>query len=214
MRTASGLFIECGYDSVRIADIAEKAGISQGLLYGYFQDKEDLLLAIVLNGIDEIGSALPFQAPAEGKAEAQLVSFIDMLLAAIYKNPRRLQMPFLGSRFPGQISEAVNELFEKMKQHTHALIALAQEEGKLAEDEPDVLSFLLLSTLQGIAFGLAKFGARDGVPSPTKEQVFRASKKTMVRALQRECSTRVETGTTEYPERMRASKSTSRRFHR
>lgn len=41
------LFSERGIDGVRISDIAEKAGVAQGLLYRYFPGKEALLSAIV-----------------------------------------------------------------------------------------------------------------------------------------------------------------------
>ena len=41
------LFSERGIESVRISDIAEKAGVAQGLLYHYFPGKEALLGAIV-----------------------------------------------------------------------------------------------------------------------------------------------------------------------
>jgi AcrR family transcriptional regulator len=40
------LFSEHGMDSVRISDIAEKAGVAQGLLYHYFPGKQALLSAI------------------------------------------------------------------------------------------------------------------------------------------------------------------------
>lgn len=41
------LFSERGIDAVRISDIAEKAGVAQGLLYHYFPGKEALLSAII-----------------------------------------------------------------------------------------------------------------------------------------------------------------------
>ena len=40
------LFSERGIDAVRISDIAEKAGVAQGLLYHYFSGKPALLSAI------------------------------------------------------------------------------------------------------------------------------------------------------------------------
>ena len=40
------LFSERGIDAVRISDIAEKAGVAQGLLYHYFSGKEALMQAI------------------------------------------------------------------------------------------------------------------------------------------------------------------------
>lgn len=41
------LFAERGIDAVPVSEIAQAAGVSQGLLYHYFQSKDDLLLAII-----------------------------------------------------------------------------------------------------------------------------------------------------------------------
>ena len=45
--TARHLFAEKGVENTTIKDIAEAAGVAQGLLYHYFDSKEELLWAIV-----------------------------------------------------------------------------------------------------------------------------------------------------------------------
>lgn len=45
--TARRLFAEKGVENTTIKDIAEAAGVAQGLLYHYFRSKEELLWAIV-----------------------------------------------------------------------------------------------------------------------------------------------------------------------
>ena len=52
MATALDLFANQGYNMTTISHIAEKAGISKGLLYNYFTSKEDLLKAI-MTGLTE-----------------------------------------------------------------------------------------------------------------------------------------------------------------
>lgn len=53
---ASGLelFSREGYGHVSIASLAKHAGISKGLMYNYFQGKEELLRAIIEHGTEEI----------------------------------------------------------------------------------------------------------------------------------------------------------------
>jgi AcrR family transcriptional regulator len=41
---ATGLFLERGFDDVRVAEIAEAAGVSEKTVYNYFDTKESLLL--------------------------------------------------------------------------------------------------------------------------------------------------------------------------
>lgn len=47
------LFGERGYYIVTIKDIAKEAGISTGLIYQYFQNKEDVLLLTLLQHLDQ-----------------------------------------------------------------------------------------------------------------------------------------------------------------
>ncbi len=53
METAIELFANEGYYPTSISKIADKAGISKGLLYNYFESKEKLLMEILQSGIDE-----------------------------------------------------------------------------------------------------------------------------------------------------------------
>ena len=54
MDTALNLFAAEGYSNCSISMLAQKAGISKGLMYNYFKSKEELLTAIIENGLDEI----------------------------------------------------------------------------------------------------------------------------------------------------------------
>lgn len=47
IETALALFAEKGTENTTIKDIAEAAGVAQGLLYHYYRSKDDLLWAIV-----------------------------------------------------------------------------------------------------------------------------------------------------------------------
>lgn len=54
MEVALQLFANEGYHTTSISEIAKKAGISKGLMYNYFESKEELLKAIVLHGIESL----------------------------------------------------------------------------------------------------------------------------------------------------------------
>lgn len=51
---AMQLFREAGYDAVRTEDIAATAEVSVGTLYNYFENKGDLLLALVTLEVEEV----------------------------------------------------------------------------------------------------------------------------------------------------------------
>ncbi len=54
MDAALKLFAHEGYNHCTIAMLASHAGISKGLMYNYFNNKEELLSAIIKEGLEEI----------------------------------------------------------------------------------------------------------------------------------------------------------------
>ena len=55
LAAALELFVEKGYAGTRLDDVAQRAGVSKGTLYLYFENKEDLFKAVVRES--EIGRA-------------------------------------------------------------------------------------------------------------------------------------------------------------
>lgn len=54
MKTALDLFAKEGYGHVTIAMLADNAGISRGLMYNYFESKDQLLKELLNNAIEYI----------------------------------------------------------------------------------------------------------------------------------------------------------------
>jgi AcrR family transcriptional regulator len=65
LAAALDLFVERGFASTRLEDVAKRAGVSKGTLYLYFENKEDLFKAVVRNSI----------VPAIGEAEVSIAGF-------------------------------------------------------------------------------------------------------------------------------------------
>lgn len=58
MDTALELFATEGFSKCSISMLAQHAGISKGLMYNYFKSKEELLVAVIENGLNEIMNLL------------------------------------------------------------------------------------------------------------------------------------------------------------
>lgn len=54
MNVALELFANNGFHSTSISNIARQAEISKGLIYNYFENKEDLLIKIMNRGLEEL----------------------------------------------------------------------------------------------------------------------------------------------------------------
>ncbi len=65
LAAAMDLFVERGFASTRLEDVARRAGVSKGTLYLYFANKEELFKAVVRDSI----------VPVIGEAEASVAGF-------------------------------------------------------------------------------------------------------------------------------------------
>lgn len=54
MSSALEVFAENGYLSSSISKVAQRAGISKGLIYNYFKSKDDLVVKIIVKGLDSL----------------------------------------------------------------------------------------------------------------------------------------------------------------
>jgi AcrR family transcriptional regulator len=79
MQVALELFANEGYHSTSISKIANKAGISKGLMYNYFEGKEDLLRQIAIEGINEVFES--FDPNKEGFLTKK--EFIDFIKSSV-----------------------------------------------------------------------------------------------------------------------------------
>jgi len=74
LETALSLFADEGYAHVSINEIAKKAGIAKGLLYSYFESKEDLLREVIKYGMERSFGAFDMSQPW---TKERIISFID-----------------------------------------------------------------------------------------------------------------------------------------
>jgi AcrR family transcriptional regulator len=75
---AFSVFGEIGYEATLMKDIADKAGISSGTIYTYFDDKKDLFRATVQVGWDRFLAQMRALAESSEPAEMRLGKFIEV----------------------------------------------------------------------------------------------------------------------------------------
>jgi len=86
MDAAMDLFANEGYHPSSISKIAKKAGISKGLLYNYFDSKEDLLVQIMTAGLKKMLSVFdPNNDGVLSEEEMVLIVILKRLLHSYIK---------------------------------------------------------------------------------------------------------------------------------
>lgn len=84
LEVASEIFRENGFEATSMSQIAALAGGSKGTLYNYFPSKEDLLLAVLLNGAQEFTEQVLTKLDAEGDIRDELQRFLPPMLRKLY----------------------------------------------------------------------------------------------------------------------------------
>jgi len=94
MNSAIELFAEKGFDSTSINMIAQRASISKGLIYNYFESKEELIKEIIHEGFDKF--LTEFDTNKDGVlTDEEFIHFIDKTFEVIQNNIRFWKLYFM-----------------------------------------------------------------------------------------------------------------------
>jgi AcrR family transcriptional regulator len=116
LQTSLELFADKGYDNTSISQIAKKAGISKGLLYNYFESKEEVVITILNKGIDEVLKI--FDPNHDGVLDPEELEFLIKENFRILKKKRSFwrlyyQVALQGSVFK-YVSQKIDELYRPL----------------------------------------------------------------------------------------------------
>lgn len=134
LAAAAELFKAQGYEAVKIEAIATSAQVSIGTIYNYYQNKGDLLLAIVTAEVDEVlvqGAGVVANPPLHvGDALDTLTGvYIDDVLISLNKEMWRLAMSISILQPLSPLGVSYIEIDEALMSQTCALVVRLQELG-------------------------------------------------------------------------------------
>ena len=151
---AAGLVGERGVAETSLDDVIEAAGASKSQLYHYFEDREELLRAVVSHNCDGVLAA---QAPHLGALDSwtAIRAWMDSLVELQVKRRARGGCP-VGS-LVGQLAESdeqgrrvLADSFERWEREIREGLRSMKARGKLARRaDPDELATATLAAIQG-----------------------------------------------------------------
>lgn len=146
MDTALELFATLGYHSTSISRIATGAGISKGLIYNYFNSKDELLGEILNNGME-----LLYEVFKGGNLETKsdFIALIDYIFKVSAENMQYWKLyfsvmiqPVVLEIFDDEVVELLLSVIEKFKNY----FTIQNHANPLAEAR------LFAAILDGVAF--------------------------------------------------------------
>lgn len=152
LETALQLFAEEGYASTSTSKVAKIAGVSEGLIFRHFTNKEGLLKAIIEQGQQRLKSI-----------------FADIVLESDPKKllSKSLEMPFILAKEEHtfwKLQFAIKWQQPDLYQHVGmeaVMIAITNAFRKLSYPKPDLEAEILIITIDGLASALLKGNLTD-----------------------------------------------------
>ena len=156
LMTALTLFVEKGYYDTKIADIAAAVPMSVGLMFHYFESKEELLLELVKMGVEgtkSVSRNMASEMMSKLSPDLYFAGFLKQMFDHAQNEPwvfymfvlmgqvRRAGMPEDARRVALSV-DAVD--------HTAGLIAKGQKDGVFHKGDAKLMSRCFWASVQGI----------------------------------------------------------------
>lgn len=125
------VFAEQGFYNARVADVARAAGVADGTIYLYFQNKDDLLISLFEERMEEIIAALRADLEATGgDALVRLRRMIERHLSMAVESPLLAEFITVELRQSAKfVREYENPRFQEYLTVLRDLVEEGQREG-------------------------------------------------------------------------------------
>ena len=144
---ALALFSKHGYDRTTIAMIATSAGISQGLMYRYFDSKAALLRAIFAQSMADVRASMA--AAADGKTPLERIELLIRVSFEILRDHREFWRLSYGVRMQAAV---LKELGPRVGAWTTEIKQTLAEFLRDADiDDPEVEAAILFALIDGVS---------------------------------------------------------------
>jgi AcrR family transcriptional regulator len=165
MSAALELFVERGYASTRLEDVARRAGVSKGTVYLYFQSKEELFKAVVREGMVPVLERGEQMAQAHAGAHADLLRDLlrgwwDLIGNTAYGGIPKLMFaecrnfPEIGQFYYSEVMQRGHALLE-------GVITRGIAAGEFRRLEPELVTRLLIGPVVLLAIWQHSFDFCD-----------------------------------------------------
>ncbi|SEG84977.1 DNA-binding transcriptional regulator, AcrR family [Thermomonospora echinospora] len=146
LQTAEELFAKRGYYETSLKDVAEMCEFSVASIYTFFDNKEDLYLAVLMRRGAWQREEMGRLAAEEMSAADRLVAMVRAQIEHRRKYPAwgqlHAQMTKIGGRGTGDVPAVYREFYHEIVGLLAGVIAEGQHEGTLRPGDPHALARL------------------------------------------------------------------------
>jgi AcrR family transcriptional regulator len=156
LRAAVEVFAERGFHRTRVSDIARKAGVAYGLVYHYFESKDEVLSSVFEENWAVFVKVLREIAHSTERDTAQKLNAIsDLLIDALRINPALIQVVIQEvSRSDRYLHPRKVEAFQEAFKVIRGILVEGQQKGEVRSNlEPQVGAYIFFGALETVCTG-------------------------------------------------------------
>ncbi len=149
---AAQVFSRAGYAFATLDDVAAQMGVSRGVIYYYFRNKEELLTEVVLTASGEAGDRLEAIIARNEPPEVTLRAALEDLTANLFADIDRYANLVVGSgggRDQGWMT-ATHAVRRRYRTLMRGIIESGINAGVFVDLDPSVMTITVLQTVLGI----------------------------------------------------------------
>ena len=184
---ARRVFARNGLAATRMQHIATEAGISQGLIYHYFPDKQTLFTTIVEGALRETAALAARTLQEQGSAWQRLERLCQVMLTGVLEYPEYplVVVHAFTSAAPKAARAAVEHHGRHALRDMVALIREGQRERTVVAGDPVELALTFTAAIQGVALSRLQAGkpAKDRPPGDLGRHAHFPRAETILRLL-------------------------------
>lgn len=168
--SALKIFIERGFAAAKMSDIAAAAGISYGLMYHYFQSKDEIYTELVRGAVDSSREVLKQVQATESKPIDKMRTLIERIFASVggHESAGYYFVLMMGAMTSGSYPSLAMEHPRGQDRPYEMLVHIiedGQRAGQIAQGSPGELATTFFSAILGLA-SLKVSGTIQTMPDP------------------------------------------------
>lgn len=171
LSSALKLFAKNGLAATKITDIAQAAGISQGLIYHYYTSKEDIFVALIAVAFERINEACRWlESQPLSPSEKVTLAIIELLrLLEEDENAARYHLLIAQATASEAIPLEAKEIIHRENTYPYEsmerIMKAGQKEGTIKQQDAGELALVFWTSINGLAIYKAVHGETFKAPA-------------------------------------------------
>lgn len=186
---ATALFCERGFAGTRLEDVASRAGVTKATVYLYFESKERLLEAVVLEAatpnIERAEALITSYDGSTATLLRMIVTLFEGVLSTTSYTAIAKMMIAEAGNFPALTRLYADRIVKRGMSMIEGVIRRGIERGELREVNPTAVAAVVMAPFMLLGIWKHTFAMHAGVELPTGD-VLREHAEILIRGLARE----------------------------